>query len=270
MNNPCTPTEASSTRSLRAALRPRYPEIDRLYSDAYLEAVIDVPGRAFDYARDEKIGKALEWRRSYRVDALRRSFRCDEKSGGAFVLSTNAYNTEDANTILDGEEEMPFAPSPELVDLCLTRAFHVGVPDGDGRIVLQAIPDRFNWWKSGVEPGLQYHVLVIEHALEMISYRNSKGIATQESMVIYVDVTNIAMSPPMLALTGMSNLFQRAYPDRIHRIYIGPINLLLRCLHAIINPMLRPRSRDKIVLLKFSPSPDSIATAENSRQQQGL
>ena len=102
-----------------------------------------------------------------------------------------------------------------------------------------------------------------KHALEMILYRNSQGAATQESMVLYVDMTNSSLIPPPIsALIGMANLLQRAYPDRFHRIYFGPVNSLLRRSYGIISPMLRPRSRDKIVMLGCPPSSNAVAMTE--------
>lgn len=41
--------------TLKASLRPTYPEIDVIYSDAYIEAVLSVPERTYEYARDEKM-----------------------------------------------------------------------------------------------------------------------------------------------------------------------------------------------------------------------
>ena len=71
--------EAAS--KLRASLRTSYPEIDALYSDEYISAVLSVPNRSYEYARDMKIRGALEWRRCDNIDALVAAFDYDESRG---------------------------------------------------------------------------------------------------------------------------------------------------------------------------------------------
>ena len=253
---------SSTVATLRSNLRPEYPEIDKLYSDSYIQSVIDVPGRSFDYAKDEKIRGALEWRRNYGVDGLVRSVVCDEGDNGTFsVAETRGGKKSNA------DDKSNFLPSPGLIQACKTGAFRVHGFDDDGRIIIHARTALFDWWTIGVEAGIQYHVLVVEHAIQMIMDRNisAAGIGndhgtTKESMVLYVDTAEASLVPPPIgALTGFASLLQRAYPDRIHRIYLGPISSLLRRLYEVISPYLRPRSRDKIVLLASSPSRDAVA-----------
>ena len=87
--DPAAPSLASQISSLRKSVRQSYPEIDQLYSDAYLSAVLSVPDRTYEYARDEKISKALEWRRDYGVDLLTEAFRCDENAGIFYAKERN-------------------------------------------------------------------------------------------------------------------------------------------------------------------------------------
>lgn len=261
---------SSSVAALRSSLRSEYPEIDELYSDSYLQSVIDVPGRSFDYARDEKIRGALEWRRSYGVDGLISSFVCDEGDDGTFSVVESSSRSTSSSTSTGAEEQSDpcdpcFVPTPELIQACKTGAFRVGGFDDDGRIILQARTALFNWWSVGVEAGIQYHVLVIEHALQMMMKRNTSEAnegnnGVIESMVLFVDTADASLvPPPMGTLTGFASLLQRAYPDRINKIYVGSVNSLLRQLYQIISPYLRPRSRDKIVLLPCSPSREAVA-----------
>ena len=66
----------AAVRQLREDLRETYPEIDELCSDAYLQSVLDVPGRSFEKARDAKIAASLAWRREFGVDALCSRLAC--------------------------------------------------------------------------------------------------------------------------------------------------------------------------------------------------
>ena len=260
--------------ALRTSLRTDFPEIDSHYSDEYLASVLSVPNRTFEYARDEKIRGALQWRREYDVDVL-----CD-----AFCHVVQADNEDGADGIFCPTKKGLFAPSQSLIDVCQSRAFVFGGYDHDGRAILLARTAHLDWWKTGAEDGLRYHVLVIEHVLRMIRERNNiekggrvedrrrneedyptenkKGLlreAIPESIVLYVDTSNLSFIPPPLgALTGMAKLLQRAYPDRVHKIYIGPVNAVLMNLHKYVSPYLRPRSRDKICLLEDIPDRDTV------------
>ena len=278
--------------TIRTSLRPDFPEIDSYYSDEYLASVLSVPNRTFEYARDEKIRGALQWRREYDVDVLCDAFchvQADNEDGtdGIFCPKMNAVISDKKEEDCQGNSNTKkglFAPSQSLIDICQSRAFVFGGYDHDGRAILLARTAHLDWWKTGVEDGVRYHVLVIEHVLRMIRERNNNtekggredtrrneednltenkkgllGEATPESIVLYVDTSNLSFIPPPLgALTGMTKLLQRAYPDRVHKIYIGPVNAVLMNLHKYVSPYLRPRSRDKICLLDVIPDRDNI------------
>lgn len=239
---------SAEVSSLRASLRPSYPEINVVYSDAYLAAVLSVPHRTYEYARDEKITKALEWRRSYGVDDLTAAFRYDDE-GEVFIEA----NENDSNK----NRQSLFVPSQSLIDVCLSGALSFGGFDEEGRGILHAKTALLDFWKTGVDDGIRYHVLIIEHALKMLLERNKHNIDNEErseSLVLYVDTSDQSLfPPPMGSLTGMAGLMQQAYPDRIHKIYVGPVNVVLRALYELVSPHLRPRSRDKIVLLETKP-----------------
>mmetsp|Transcript_8152 Transcript_8152/g.17613 ORF Transcript_8152/g.17613 Transcript_8152/m.17613 type:complete len:283 (+) Transcript_8152:85-933(+) len=260
-----TTTTATAVDTLRLSVRRSHPEIDRLYSDAYIGAVLSVPNRTYEYARDEKIIGALEWRRSFDVDALVGAFRCDEGAGGVFRLVDSGPKNGSF-----------FDPSQSLVDICLSGAFSLAGFDNEGRAVLRSKAALLDWWKTGVEDGIRYHVLVIEHALRVISENRNKDNDTRggdnesipESMVLYVDTSDLGYIPPPLgALTGMAKLLQRAYPDRIHRIHVGPVNAVLMKLYEFISPYLRPRSREKISLMECAPNKETIGALESQNIQ---
>ena len=127
----------------------------------------------------------------------------------------------------------------------------------------------------GVNDGVLYHVLVIEQALRVMRERNnnkkidkskenewgeeevaeeSTDDAARESIDLYVDASDASLIPPPPgALTGMARLLQRAYPDRIHRVKIGPVNGMLSRLYKFVAPYLRHRSREKILLMECAP-----------------
>jgi hypothetical protein len=193
------------------------------------------------------------------------------------------HEHEESNTI-DG-----FVPSPKLVEVCTSGAFVVLEEEiilGDEesssnlgkknetesengsptrRLAVYADTSRLNWWKTGVTVGLHYHVLVLEDALDRIRRENNNNnnvtahnninTKLEESLVICVDTTAPPLRPPPLGvLKGFVRLLQGAYPDRIHRIYVGPVSPLLRRLYDCVRPFLKPRSRNKIVLLGEAPS----------------
>eukprot|EP00571_Detonula_confervacea_P017815 CAMPEP_0172298496 /NCGR_PEP_ID=MMETSP1058-20130122/1127_1 /TAXON_ID=83371 /ORGANISM="Detonula confervacea, Strain CCMP 353" /LENGTH=259 /DNA_ID=CAMNT_0013007771 /DNA_START=162 /DNA_END=941 /DNA_ORIENTATION=- len=246
---------SNTASTLRASLQPTYPEIDELYSDAYLTAVLSAPNRSYEYARDEKIRGALESRKSYKVDALMAAFDYDVRG----VLRRNNHREDgDNSTIL-------FTPSQSLVDVCVSGAFSFAGFDNKGRGLLHTRAGLLDWWKTGVEDGIRYHILVLEYALRMLADRNENlddGAEQKisESLVLCVDTTELGFIPPPLGtFTEMASLMQRAYPDRIHRIYIGPVNSVLRKLYELVLPYLRPRSRDKIVLLDCAPTIEEVA-----------
>mmetsp|Transcript_51148 Transcript_51148/g.153674 ORF Transcript_51148/g.153674 Transcript_51148/m.153674 type:complete len:314 (-) Transcript_51148:188-1129(-) len=267
----------SGVESLRTALRPDFPEIDRLYSDEYIRSVLSVPGRTFEYARDKKIRGALEWRRSFGVEALRGTFRCDDDDGegeGRFILDEGNAVGAGGGQVLEGfpgqeaggvvrvtsQSKQSLDPSAELIELCLSGALRILSGGGGDKVrssldrrrwrrhlVLHARASLIDWWKSGVDAGLQYHVLVIEHALSVI--RQSEGVIP-ESMTLLVDTVGIgAVPPPVGALRGMVGLLQRAYPDRIHQIVVFPVGRLLRRVYEMTSPMMAQRSREKIALV---------------------
>lgn len=255
--------------TLRASLQQSHPEIDVLYSDSYLKSVLSVPNRTYEHARDVKILGALNWRRSYNVDALVKAFKCVYDVNGASIFRladtpvmdkcTDDNKCNSSNSIL-------FQPSQYLVGVCESAAFCFAGFDGEGRAILHARTSMLDWWKTGVEDGIRYHVLVIEHTLSVILNRNDsiykakekemlKMNKISESMVLYVDTSGMRLlsPPPLGSIIGMAKLLQIAYPDRIHQIRIGPVNPLLMKLYEYVLPYLRPRSRDKIVLLDHSP-----------------
>lgn len=305
-----TTTEAATIRKLRSSLRESYPEIDQLYSDSYLSTVLSVPNRSYEYARDEKIGGALRWRREYQVDELTQAFQYDEITKEMIpivvvVPNRNSDNTndddqsktgavatdkqeEDHNDEHDEHDDHFFIPSQSLIDACHSGTlFFVGT-DKEGRGILHSNAGLLDWWKIGVEDGIRYHILIIEHILQNLSSKSSnhnnnnnqinnckitsnkenntnnntnnhQHPPNTESLVLYVDTSELGIIPPPLTVfTEMITLMQRAYPDRIHKIYIGPVNTMLRKLYEMIAPYLRPRSRDKIQLLDYAPNREEI------------
>jgi len=224
-----TPAElAEMTSSLRNALRSSYPEIDELYSDAYLARVLAVPGRTFEYARDEKISKALAWRREFGVHELAQSVQCQEDgtwSAGAGT-DTNA----------------------SLLETCREGFLRWSGNDLEGRPVLCCQTSLIDWRKRGVEVELQHHVMVIEHGLRLMRQRGE-----HESFTVVLDTrggSSMDRPPPMDALRGLSTLLQCAYPDRVEHVWAAPVSGALRALFGLVTPLLASRSVKKISLLR--------------------
>mmetsp|Transcript_101718 Transcript_101718/g.328228 ORF Transcript_101718/g.328228 Transcript_101718/m.328228 type:complete len:375 (+) Transcript_101718:65-1189(+) len=230
-----------SPSALRAGLVKDFPEITLLCSDAYLTAVLGVPNRTFEYARDEKIGKALAWRRTFNVEALRSRFRYDMEEGVLNLIPADESGR--ANS---------FEPSPALLKLAKSRALRILPERGeDGRVVLLAETQLVKWREVTAEAFLQHHVLVLEAAFDMI--RNTSG-GSPESIIVLVDASGPLQAPPVAALQGMAMLLQRAYPDRIHKICLGPVNFVVRSLYNVVTHLLSKTSRDKITLVGVLPT----------------
>jgi len=214
--------------ALRDSLSKEFPEIDSVCSDAYLANVLTVANRTFDYARDEKIRKSLQWRRDHGVERLCSRFSYNRLTG---VLDLTPASNE---------------AEPGLLKVCHSRALQI-LPgrDQDGRIALFAETRLLDWQAVGVEAALQYHILIIEAALNMI--RSDAG-RSPESFVLFVDPSGpmLATPPPLAGLQGLVSLLQKAYPDRIHRIEIGPVNFMVRGLYQMIKPLMSQSTQKKI------------------------
>mmetsp|Transcript_66045 Transcript_66045/g.214836 ORF Transcript_66045/g.214836 Transcript_66045/m.214836 type:complete len:403 (-) Transcript_66045:166-1374(-) len=234
-----------SPSALREGLVKDFPEITLLCSDAYLAAVLGVPNRTFEYARDEKIRKALAWRRSFGVDALRSRFRYDMEEGVLKLIPADESGS--AN---------PFEPSPALLRLAKSRALRILPERGqDGRVVVLAETQLVKWREVTTEAFLQHHVLVLEAAFDLI--RSTPG-ASPECITLLVDASGPLQAPPIAALQGMATLLQRAYPDRIHKICVGPVNFVVRSLYHVVMHLLSKTSRDKITLVGVRPTLASL------------
>lgn len=252
----------NSTRNcqiIRDAVVTEFPEIETVYNDDYLESVAGVPNRTMNHAIS-KIKRALGCRRSYQVDALLRTFEAvpaNEMAAKVFVPSAIKNH------------QIIFDPSPKLVKVCASCAFVVldeeleERDNGERRLVVYADTSKLNWWEIGVAAGLQYHVLVLEHAFARITSENkcrtNSNDATpplEQSLILCVDTTAPPLlPPPMGALRGMVRLLQKAYPDRIYKVYVGPISPLIRGIYAKgVRPFLKPKLRQKIILLGKVPS----------------
>jgi hypothetical protein len=133
--------------------------------------------------------------------------------------------------------------------------------------------------------------LVIEHALKAMAMRNdnvkkkkandgvtpppppsaNNDIGISESMILYIDTSNMGLLPPPLAaLTGLAMLMQTAYPYRFERAYVGPVNILLRGLNKAVSVFLTAGSRQKITMMKDVPSNETVGELEEGNAQSTL
>jgi len=101
----------------------------------------------------------------------------------------------------------------------------------------------------------------LEAAFDVI--RNSPG-ASPESITLFVDPSGPLQAPPIAALKGMATLLQRAYPDRIHKITVGPVNFVVRSLYRLVAHLLSKASRDKMTLVGVRPTLASLRPRSQS------
>ena len=241
---------------IREALCTEFPEIETVYSDAYLESVASVPNRTIDHAIG-KIRRTLKWRRLYNVETLLQAFEAVDHNTTGRIFVPNVKFDE-------------FDPTLQLVEVCASGAFsllekELFLENGDRRLLILADTSKLNWWKTGVKAGLRYHVLVLEDAWTRITLKNkdcsTKKQRLEQSLILCVDTTAPPLLPPPLgALRGMVRLLQTAYPDRIYRVCVGPVSPLVRGLYTRgVKPFLKPKMRQKIHLLGEAPSPEVLS-----------
>ena len=175
-------------QQLRARLCDKYPEIDWVYSDAYLQKVLDVPGRTFEYACDEKVTGALQWRREFGVDEL-----CNElhNSNGEWVQ----------NSLRSGFVHV------DTRRMCISNSLVWGSGEAP---VLWCVVGELDW--ANPIAIMQHHVCVIEHGI-----RTVLPLSSTECLRVVVDVSHIGLSnlPTLEVMRGLVALLQKAYPERV-------------------------------------------------------
>ena len=211
---------------LRIDLRTQYPEIDSVYTDDYLHIILSIPGISFESARDDKVGKALLWRRAFGVDVLCDSLRfiCGEW--------------------VQIESEL-YKPNPNTINLCRSNTLAWEITQGP---VLRSVVDKVDW--SDALAIMQHHVVLIEYGISTILPMTSAN-----SFHMIVDITQLGIFelPPLRIVQDIAMLLQEAYPERIEYIHIGPVSTPLVLLFELIKPLLTSRSRDKIKLVSKLP-----------------
>jgi hypothetical protein len=231
----------------------------------------------------KKIRESLQWRRDVNVDLLTSAIVvCDDYvNEGVFCPTTTSSSTAAA-----GDDVIP-----ELVNICQSGAFRFVGFDNKGKAILHARASLLNWRKINVDDGIKYHILVIENALKAMVMRNNNvkkkdanGVippppsaanndigVSSESMILYIDTSNMGLLPPPLAaLTGLAMLMQTAYPYRFERAYVGPVNILLRGLNKAVSVFLTAGSRQKITMMKNVPSNETVGELEEGNVQSTL
>ena len=281
---------------LRSTLRQEYPEIDEIYHDNYLANVLSQSSSegiicsscssSLDGGNNDnnyigiatkKIRESLQWRRDVNVDLLTSSAYvvCDDYVNEG-VFRPTASST--AAAAAAGDDVIP-PTTTELVNICQSGAFRFVGFDNKGKAILHARASLLNWRKINVDDGIKYHILVIENALKAMVMRNdnvkkkeaNNGVTpppssanndigvSSESMILYIDTSNMGLLPPPLAaLTGLAMLMQTAYPYRFERAYVGPVNILLRGLNKAVSVFLTAGSRQKITMMKNVPSNETV------------
>ena len=211
----------SPVDTLRGSLAAKFPEIHRVHTDAYIAAVIAVPGRTYEYARDEKISNALQWRRDFGVDAL---CGCLRHSDGQWALVGAAWA----------------GLCPCTLAMCCSDSLRWTV--GERGPVLHSVVSNVDWAQCTAI--MQHHVRLIEYGISELL-----PSAHTESFEVMADVSHLSLLdlPPMQLVQGLVSLLQQAYPERIKAVHIGPTNAIIRGIFRIAKAFMSVRSSEKIV-----------------------
>lgn len=197
-----------NVEQIRRDLGDTFPELNDVCSDAYIRRIVSVPGRAFEYARDEKIANALIWRRDFGVDDL-----CNE-----LIHIQEEWIATDAITT---------CARPGVLELCRSGSL---AWQNTTKPILHSLVGYADW--TDTLAIMQHHVRVIEHGIT-----NVLPLTNAECFSVVVDVSSLDIfcMPSVDVVKGLVTLFQKAYPERIDRIYVAPVNMILRGHH---NPIL--------------------------------
>ena len=211
------PGSMQKVSQLRDGLRSAYPEVDTLFTDSYLSSVLLVPDRSFEYARDQKMANALQWRREFGVESLIGEI-CYENDQWTQAFVVNP----DEDELMPGEEGAAVA-RPGVLEMCQAGHLAWRGEDDSGRPVLYSDAGNVDW--TDVAAIIQHHVRLIEHGIrELLPLKQFDSF----SVVVDVSGSSLFSAPPMEGLRGLVDLLQKAYPERIAHIYAVPVNVVLR------------------------------------------
>eukprot|EP00051_Salpingoeca_urceolata_P002203 m.48085 g.48085 ORF g.48085 m.48085 type:complete len:558 (-) comp11968_c0_seq1:256-1929(-) len=201
---------ASRVKMALADVARVYPEYKHLLTTQYIKAVLQAPSR-----KDPTKPRSFAYGRDKLLAALkfRREHHLDRITPSSL-----------GNTLACG-------------------SMYWNGYDPEGRPVLWVRPLLKDWKNISVAEELRLHAMMIDHGISMMPEQ-------VHSMVLVADATGMGLSQASPALMkALLKLLTEGFPGRLGRLYVGPVNLVVRSLFSVLKPLLPPNLKSKIVLM---------------------
>ena len=117
--------------------------------------------------------------------------------------------------------------------------------DRQGRPLLWVRPARKGWRGMDRRREVLAHVALLEAGLSELLL--PRGVL---QFALVADARGLGLSTfdPSL-MRSLLKLMMSTYPERVGKIYIGPVNVLVKAVHKVLSPLLPDAVKSKIVLM---------------------
>jgi len=135
--------------------------------------------------------------------------------------------------------------APESVQLQLNAgASYWNGHDKNGRPILYVRLKMLQLIRLDVTKVIQMHTLLLDTAIrEMMP----DGV---EQFVFVADCANLGIVDIDIKLArGLLNTFLQGYPERLEKLYVGPVNTFIKVLSRLLKPLMPARLFEKIVFM---------------------
>jgi hypothetical protein len=209
------------------------------FTDAWLASVLSKPHRT-PAITATKLTKALQARAEAGGDELFGPAPAALSAPGAPREITSAAIAERCSLLGPMLEPVAAKCGAELD--CGSMYWH-GF-DRQGRPLLWVRPALKGWRGMNRRRELLAHVALLEAGLQLLLPRGVLQFA------LVADARGLGLSTfdPSL-MRSLLKLMMSTYPERVGKIYVGPINMLVKAVHKMLSPLLPDAVKSKIVLM---------------------